>query len=99
MVSVLVLFSRVRWTGPTGPHLSKRNYQIKMPYINVRLIEDNISAEDKREVISQITQVMVDVLGKDPESIHIVIDEIPLDNWGLGGQSVTVRRSSKEVYR
>lgn len=68
-----------------------------MPYINVRLIEDNLSAEDKREVIAQITQVMVNVLGKDPESTHIVIDEIPLDNWGLGGQSVTVRRSSKEV--
>ena len=68
-----------------------------MPYINVRLIDDKLTVEDKSEVIAQITQVMVNVLGKDPESTHVVIDEIPLDNWGLGGKSVTVRRSLKGV--
>lgn len=66
-----------------------------MPYINVRLIDDQVTAAQKSEVIRQITQVMVDVLGKDPNTTFVVIDEVSIDNWGLGGQSVRERRRVK----
>jgi 4-oxalocrotonate tautomerase len=32
-----------------------------------------------------MTETLVNVLGKSPEHIHIVIDEIDDDNWGYSG--------------
>jgi 4-oxalocrotonate tautomerase len=63
-----------------------------MPYVNVRILDDDVTAEQKRGVIAGITSVLVGVLGKDPASCTVVIDEVPLDNWGINGESVAVRR-------
>lgn len=63
-----------------------------MPYVNVRITDDNVSAEKKREVIEGITKVLVDVLGKNPDSTMVVIDEVSPDNWGFKGTSVTELR-------
>jgi len=63
-----------------------------VPYINVRIIEDNVTAEQKAEVIAGITDVMVRVLGKKPESTFVVIDEVPLENWGHKGKSIAALR-------
>lgn len=66
-----------------------------MPYINVRIIE-GATSEQKAEVIAGITDVMVKVLGKNPDTTHVVIDEVPLENWGFKGKSVAEqRRQSK----
>ena len=68
-----------------------------MPYINVRIIEDDVTAEQKAAVIAGITDVMVRVLGKNPDSTFVVIDEVPQDNWGFKGQSVSqLRRQTKD---
>jgi 4-oxalocrotonate tautomerase len=63
-----------------------------MPYVNVRVTEDNVTAEQKREVIAGITDVLVRVLGKSPDSTFVVIDEVPTDNWGFKGTSITELR-------
>ena len=62
-----------------------------MPYINVRILE-GATTQQKADVIAGITDVMVKVLGKNPDSTHIVIDEVPLDNWGVKGKSVAEQR-------
>ena len=68
-----------------------------MPYINVRILDDGVTAEHKAEVIAGITDVMVRVLNKNPETTHVVIDEVPLDNWGVRGKSVSeLRKQPKE---
>jgi 4-oxalocrotonate tautomerase len=66
-----------------------------MPYVNVRITDDNVSVEKKREVIAGITKVLVDVLGKSPDSTFVVIDEVSTDNWGFKGTSVTELRKKK----
>ena len=63
-----------------------------MPYINVRILEDNVTAQQKSDVIAGITDVMVKVLGKDPATTFVVIDEVPLENWGHKGKSVAELR-------
>jgi 4-oxalocrotonate tautomerase len=63
-----------------------------MPYVNVRIIKDGVTKEQKAEVIKGITQLLKDVLGKDPQSTFVVIDEVDTDNWGVGGESLTERR-------
>lgn len=60
-----------------------------MPYVNVRVTDENLTTEKKLKVIKGITDVLVDVLGKNPETTFVVIDEVPTDNWGHKGTSVT----------
>ncbi len=47
-------------------------------------------------LIKGVTQVLVDVLGKDPKTTVVVIDEVDTDNWGIGGETVTDRRTRGE---
>ena len=67
-----------------------------MPYINVRIVA-GATTQQKADVIAGITDVMVNVLGKNPDSTHVVIDEVPLENWGHKGKSVAeLRRQPKD---
>ncbi|HOE15994.1 MAG TPA: 4-oxalocrotonate tautomerase family protein [Syntrophorhabdaceae bacterium] len=63
-----------------------------MPYVNIKITKDGTSPEKKAEVIKGVTQLLVDVLGKNPQNVMILIEEVETDNWGIGGESVTVRR-------
>ncbi|MGB6063170.1 MAG: 4-oxalocrotonate tautomerase family protein [Desulfomonilaceae bacterium] len=63
-----------------------------MPYVNIRITKDTTTAEQKSELIRGVTQLLVDVLGKDPQTTFVLIDEVDTDNWGIAGKSVTERR-------
>jgi len=63
-----------------------------MPFINIKITDDKVTSEQKEQLIKGVTQVMVDVLGKNPERTFVVIDEVNTDNWGIGGESITSRR-------
>lgn len=67
-----------------------------MPYVNVKITREGATPERKAELIRRMTQVLVDVLGKNPETTVVVIDEVDTDNWGIGGISVTERRRRKD---
>lgn len=64
-----------------------------MPYANIRITKTGVTVEQKAAVIKGVTEVLVKVLGKDPASTFVVIDEVDTDNWGIGGESITVRRA------
>jgi 4-oxalocrotonate tautomerase len=64
-----------------------------MPYVNIKVTKDGVTAEQKQRLIAGVTQLLVDVLDKDPRATVVVIDEVDTDNWGMNGQSVTVLRS------
>ncbi|MBE0607208.1 MAG: 4-oxalocrotonate tautomerase family protein [Deltaproteobacteria bacterium] len=63
-----------------------------MPFVNIKIIRDGVSPEKKAEVIRRVTQVMVDVLEKNPATTMVLIEEVESDNWGVGGETVTARR-------
>lgn len=63
-----------------------------MPLINIKIAKDNVSAEKKAALIKGATQLLVDVLGKNPATTVVIIEEVDTDNWGIGGESVTERR-------
>ncbi len=65
-----------------------------MPYVNIRITDENVSREAKAALIERTTQMLVDVLGKNPETTVVVIDEVPTDNWGIGGELVSDRRKT-----
>lgn len=63
-----------------------------MPYINIKITKEGATAEQKAQLIKGATQLLVDVLGKNPATTVVVIDEVETDNWGIAGETVTVRR-------
>ena len=66
-----------------------------MPYVNIKVTGGNEApiAKQKAELIRGVTELLSRVLNKNPETTVVVIDEINMDNWGIGGKSVTVRRA------
>lgn len=67
-----------------------------MPYVNIKITKgdaaESATQEQKQQLIAGVTQLLVDVLGKDPKSLVVVIDEVETDNWGIAGKSVTELR-------
>lgn len=65
-----------------------------MPYVNIKITKEGATAEQKKELIQGVTQLLADVLGKNPQTTVVVIDEVDTDNWGIGGETVTERRKA-----
>ncbi len=63
-----------------------------MPFVNIKITREGATPEQKAALIKGATDLLVDVLGKNPQTTVVVIDEVETDNWGIGGESVTVRR-------
>ncbi len=63
-----------------------------MPYVNIKITKEGATAEQKAALIKGATQLLVDVLQKNPATTVVVIDEVETDNWGIGGETVTNRR-------
>ncbi|HPB74013.1 MAG TPA: 4-oxalocrotonate tautomerase family protein [Chromatiaceae bacterium] len=63
-----------------------------MPYVNIKITRDGVTAEQKARLIKGVTDLLVEVLDKNPSTTMVVIDEVDTDNWGIGGESVTLRR-------
>ena len=63
-----------------------------MPYVNIKITKEGATAEQKAELIKGVTDLLAKVLGKNPATTVVTIDEVETDNWGIGGESVTVRR-------
>ena len=66
-----------------------------MPYVNVRITRDGVTAEQKAQIVREVTDTLARVLGKRPEHTHVVIDEIDPENWGFAGALTTEYRRRK----
>lgn len=63
-----------------------------MPYVNIKITKEGATKAQKEQLIAGVTHLLVDVLGKNPATMVVVIDEVETDNWGIGGQQVTELR-------
>lgn len=63
-----------------------------MPYINIKITREGVTPAQKKALIEGATQLLVDVLKKNPATTVVVVDEVETDNWGVGGIVVTERR-------
>ncbi|MGX2948335.1 tautomerase family protein [Frederiksenia canicola] len=68
-----------------------------MPYVNIKVTggSEAPTAEQKSALIQGVTELLQRVLNKNPETTVVVIDEIPMENWGIGGKTVIERRKQK----
>lgn len=68
-----------------------------MPYVKIQVTREGITKEQKQLLIKGVTQLLVDVLNKDPLYTHIVIDEVDTDNWGVNGEQTTELRKRQKT--
>ncbi len=66
-----------------------------MPYVNIKVTKEGVTAEQKVKLIQGVTKLLFDVLGKDPQMTSVVIEEVDTDNWGIAGESITERRKKQ----
>ncbi|HPF58412.1 MAG TPA: 4-oxalocrotonate tautomerase family protein [Candidatus Competibacteraceae bacterium] len=64
-----------------------------MPYVNIKITREGATAAQKAQLIAGVTGLLHEVLNKNPATTMVVIDEVDTDNWGIGGETVTVRRA------
>jgi 4-oxalocrotonate tautomerase len=63
-----------------------------MPFINVKIIENVFTADQKREVVERLTDAMVSIEGENMRSVTwVVVEEVASGDWGIGGQPLTTQ--------
>ncbi|MEJ2197229.1 MAG: 4-oxalocrotonate tautomerase family protein [Desulfuromonadales bacterium] len=69
-----------------------------MPYVNIRITREQepVTSEQKAALIKGVTDLLVDVINRGPATTVVVIDEIDTDNYGVGGETITVRRKKNK---
>ena len=63
-----------------------------MPYVNIKITKDGATKEQKAKLVAGVTELLATVLGKNPATTMVLIDEVDTDNWGIGGELVSERR-------
>ena len=66
-----------------------------MPYVNIKITNEGATAEQKAALIAGTTKLLTDVLDKNPATTFVVIDEVELEHWGIGGLPVEEYRRSQ----
>ncbi|MCU6172642.1 4-oxalocrotonate tautomerase family protein [Citrobacter cronae] len=67
-----------------------------MPYVNIKITKEDVTDKQKKQLMEGATQLLVDVLNKNPATTIVVIDEVDTDNWGIGGVPVTELRKKSQ---
>lgn len=68
-----------------------------MPYVNIKVTREGVTPDQKAELIRGVTDLLVRVLDKSPATTFVLIDEVALEDWGIGGLPVDqFRRDAAE---
>ncbi len=65
-----------------------------MPYVKIEMLE-GATRDQKAALVADVTHALVRHLGKNPDNVFVVIDEVPTDNWGAAGILVSAREAAK----
>lgn len=68
-----------------------------MPYVNIKVTREGVTREQKARLIAGVTDLLVEVLDKDPATTFVVIDEVELENWEIAGVQTDVFRARKKA--
>ena len=74
----------------------------QMPYVNIKVTREGTSAgassttaEQKAALIKGVSDLLFEVMGKPQSSTFVVIDEVEMDSWGVGGLPVADYRKQE----
>jgi 4-oxalocrotonate tautomerase len=63
-----------------------------MPIVTIQITREGTTPEQKAALIKGATDLLVDVLNKPPALTFVVIQEVELEGWGVGGLPVAEYR-------
>ena len=66
-----------------------------MPYVNIKSTREGATPEQKAELIGGVTELLQRILDKNPATTVVTIEEVDLDNWGIGGLPVAEFRAAQ----
>ena len=67
-----------------------------MPYVNIKITREGATSDQKARLIREVTRSLAGILGKNPQTTVVVIDEVETENWGIGGETVTERKQREK---
>jgi len=67
-----------------------------MPFVNVKLVKQQINAESKQALIDGLFDMVVNIMGRNKDLTVIVVDEIDASNWFIGGHPISITGSEHE---
>lgn len=82
--------------------LLKPEEKTNMPFVNIKLTgdEEALTEQQKAELIKDVTDMLAKKLGKNPQTTVVIIEEVPMANWGVGGKSIRARREeAKKIMK
>ena len=63
-----------------------------MPLIQVKLLENVFTPSQKRQLITRLTDAMVEFEGENIRSVTwVILEEVRSGEWGMGGEAVTTQ--------
>jgi 4-oxalocrotonate tautomerase len=65
-----------------------------VPYVNIKLTPPGVTPAQKEALIRGVTELLVEVLAKDPAATFVLIDEVAPQDWGWKGMSVSALQST-----
>jgi 4-oxalocrotonate tautomerase len=66
-----------------------------MPYVNIKITREGATTKQKSELIARTTALLVEILGKEPATTVVVINEVEMEDWGIGGLPVEQYRQQQ----
>lgn len=61
-----------------------------MPLVQIKLVEGVFTDEQKRQILSKVTEAMVSVEGENMRQVtSVIIDEVKSGDWAIGGKPLT----------
>jgi 4-oxalocrotonate tautomerase len=82
-----------------APAPGNHSRRITMPYVNIRVTNEGVSAAQKQQLIEGATDLLQRVLNKDPATTFVIIDEVETDNWGVNRENITTRRQREKATK
>jgi 4-oxalocrotonate tautomerase len=70
-----------------------------MPYVNIKITKEGATADQKAALIKGVTDLLVTVLNKNPATTFVVIDEVEMEHWGVGGLPVEEYRKKLKAEK
>jgi 4-oxalocrotonate tautomerase len=68
-----------------------------MPIVTIQITREGTTSQQKAALIKGATDLLVDVLNKPPGLTFVVIQEVEMEDWGVGGLPVGEYRRQAET--
>lgn len=61
-----------------------------MPFVDIKVIEDVFTHDEKREAVERVSQTILETWGEGMrDATHVVITETPSGEWAVGGKALS----------